>query len=75
MYVVSGVSQRVPSFHDERTQVGYHPPQLIAVHALFGVEPDRMVKVFQRWTGWLRERPETIAYLARPDGSRAKTGG
>lgn len=31
-----------------------------------GVEPDRQVKVFQRWTGWLRERPETIAYLARP---------
>jgi SnoaL-like protein len=40
-----------------------------------GVEPDRMAKVFQRWTGWLRERPETIAYLARPKASRAKTGG
>jgi hypothetical protein len=23
-----------------------------------GVEPDRMTKVFKRWTGWLRERPE-----------------
>jgi hypothetical protein len=40
-----------------------------------GVEPDHVAKVFQRWTGWLRERPETIAYLARPEGSRAKTGG
>jgi ketosteroid isomerase-like protein len=40
-----------------------------------GVEPDRMAKVFQRWTGWLRERPETIAYLARPKASWVKTGG
>jgi hypothetical protein len=39
-----------------------------------GVEPDRMTKVLQRWTGWLRERPETVDYLARPNGSRAKTG-
>jgi hypothetical protein len=31
-----------------------------------------MAKVFQRWTGWLKERPETQAYLARPKGSRAK---
>jgi SnoaL-like protein len=34
-----------------------------------GVEPDRMTKVFKRWTGWLRERPETVEYLARPAGS------
>jgi hypothetical protein len=40
-----------------------------------GVEPDRMAKIFQRWTGWLRERPETIAYLARPKASRAKPRG
>ena len=40
--------------------------------AQLGVEPDRMTKVFKRWTGWLRERPETIDYLARPKGSRAK---
>jgi ketosteroid isomerase-like protein len=37
-----------------------------------GVEPDRMTKVFKRWTGWLRERPETSDYLARPRGSRAE---
>ena len=37
-----------------------------------GVDPPRMAKVFQRWTGWLKERPETIDYLARPKGSRAK---
>ena len=38
--------------------------------AQLGVEPDRMDKVFRRWTGWLRERPETIAYMARPRESR-----
>jgi ketosteroid isomerase-like protein len=42
--------------------------------AQLGVAPDRMTKVFRRWTGWLRERPETIEYLARPKGSRAKAG-
>ena len=41
--------------------------------AQLGVEPARMEKVFQRWTGWLKERPETTDYLARPTGSRAKT--
>ena len=40
--------------------------------AQLGVEPDRMTKVFKRWTGWLKERPETVDYLARPRGSRAK---
>jgi hypothetical protein len=40
--------------------------------AQLGVEPDRMTKVFKRWTGWLKERPETLAYLARPKGSRVK---
>src|ERR1700733_3666083 len=35
-----------------------------------GVEPDRMAKVFRRWSGWLNERPETRDYL-----SRGKTGG
>lgn len=41
--------------------------------AQLGVEPDRMAKVFNRWSGWLRERPETVEYLARPNGSRAGT--
>jgi ketosteroid isomerase-like protein len=40
--------------------------------AQLGVEPERMTKVFKRWTGWLKERAETIDYLARPKGSRAK---
>ena len=40
-----------------------------------GVEPDRMTKVFKRWTGWLKERPETLDFLARPKGSRAKAKG
>jgi hypothetical protein len=39
--------------------------------AQLGVEPDRMAKVFRRWAGWLEERPETLDYLARPNGSRA----
>ena len=38
-----------------------------------GVEPDRMSKVFGRWTGWLRGRPETVDYLARTKGSRGKS--
>ena len=38
-----------------------------------GVAPDRMTKVFKRWTGWLKERPETLDYLARPRGSRARS--
>jgi hypothetical protein len=40
--------------------------------AQLGVEPARMGKVFQRWSTWLKERPETQDYLARPNGSRAK---
>src|SRR5258707_5631060 len=40
--------------------------------AQLGVDPARMGKVFQRWAGWLKERPETLAYLARPKGSRAQ---
>jgi hypothetical protein len=39
--------------------------------AQLGVEPDRMTKVFERWAGWLTQRPETVDYLARPRGSRA----
>jgi hypothetical protein len=42
--------------------------------AQLGVEPERMTKVFNRWTGWLRERPDTVDYLARPTGSRARRG-
>ena len=38
-----------------------------------GVAPDRMTKVFEPWTGWLKEQPETLDYLARPRGSRAGT--
>ena len=38
--------------------------------AQLGVAPERMTKVFGRWTGWLKERPETVDYLARPKGSR-----
>ena len=40
--------------------------------AQLGVAPERMAKVFARWTGWLEARPDTKAYLARPKGARAK---
>lgn len=33
--------------------------------AQLGVEPERMVKVLTRWSGWLRNRPETAGYLSR----------
>ncbi|WP_425989569.1 nuclear transport factor 2 family protein [Afipia sp. DC4300-2b1] len=33
--------------------------------AQLGVEPERMVKILKRWSGWLRERPETVDYLSR----------
>jgi SnoaL-like protein len=39
--------------------------------AQLGVAPERMTKVFGRWTGWLKQRPETLDYLARQKGSRA----
>ena len=41
--------------------------------AQLGVDPDRMSKVFRRWTGWLKERPETVDYLARPKGAHASS--
>jgi hypothetical protein len=34
--------------------------------AQLGVPSERMARVMTRWAGWLRERPETVAYLARP---------
>jgi hypothetical protein len=38
--------------------------------AQLGVAPERLAKVFTRWTGWLKERPETQAYLARRASQR-----
>lgn len=38
--------------------------------AQLGVAPERMAKVFRKWSGWLQQRPETRDYLARPKGSR-----
>ncbi len=40
--------------------------------AQLGVEPARMAKVMNRWSGWLKDRPETKAFLAKPKGWRAK---
>jgi hypothetical protein len=33
--------------------------------AQLGVPPERMAKVFDRWSGWLKASPETEAFLAR----------
>lgn len=38
--------------------------------AQLGVAPERMAKVLNKWAGWLRARPETVTYEARPKGSR-----
>lgn len=38
--------------------------------AQLGVAPERMAKVFRKWSGWLQHRPETQDYLARPKGTR-----
>ena len=38
--------------------------------AQLGVDPDRVTKVFKRWTGWIHERPETVDYLAEPQRSQ-----
>ncbi len=35
-----------------------------------GVAPERIAKVCTRWAGWLQDDPRTVAYLARPKGSR-----
>jgi ketosteroid isomerase-like protein len=40
--------------------------------AQLGVEPDWMAKVFEKWAGWLRERPETVRFLGR--GKRGEDG-
>lgn len=37
-----------------------------------GVAPERMKKVFERWTGWLKGRVETRDYLARARGAHAR---
>jgi hypothetical protein len=41
--------------------------------AQLGVEPARMSKVFDRWSGWLKERPETVEYLARSQPAKGET--
>ena len=37
-----------------------------------GVAPERMAKVFRKWTGWLEARPDTQAYLGRTKGTRRR---
>ncbi|MDE2364201.1 MAG: nuclear transport factor 2 family protein [Hyphomicrobiales bacterium] len=37
-----------------------------------GVAPERMAKVFAKWSGWLEARPETKDYLSRTKGTRRR---
>jgi ketosteroid isomerase-like protein len=39
-----------------------------------GVEPERMAKIFRRWSGWLEARQETRNHLARPRGIAGNKG-
>ena len=32
----------------------------------------RMERILLRWAGWLKDRPETRAYLERPAGAHAR---
>lgn len=34
-----------------------------------GVAPERMAKVFRKWTGWLEARPDTVEYFSRAKGT------
>lgn len=38
--------------------------------AQLGVAPERIAKVASRWSGWLREKPESVEFLARAKGTR-----
>jgi uncharacterized protein (TIGR02246 family) len=40
--------------------------------AQLGVAPERMAKVFRKWTGWMEARADTQEYLAREKGTRRK---
>lgn len=66
--VIDGISRfvlrgsRIAEYH-ESVNGGVAMAQL-------GVAPERMAKVFRKWSGWLQQRPETQDYLARPKGSR-----
>jgi uncharacterized protein (TIGR02246 family) len=37
-----------------------------------GVAPERMAKVFRKWTGWLEARQETREYFSRAKGTRRR---
>ena len=37
-----------------------------------GVAPERMAKVFRKWTDRLEARPETVEYLSRKKGTRRR---
>ena len=39
--------------------------------AQLGVEPARMAKVMNRWSGWLKDRAETKVFLAKPKRTRS----
>jgi SnoaL-like domain len=40
--------------------------------AQLGVEPERMAKIMTRWSGWLKDRPETKQFLEMKAGWRLR---
>ena len=40
--------------------------------AQLGVQPERMAKVFRKWTGWLEARPQTQEFLSREKGTQRR---
>jgi ketosteroid isomerase-like protein len=42
--------------------------------AQLGVDPQRMAKVMNKWAGWLKARPQTVAYLAGTRHGEAPLG-
>ncbi|HYW63009.1 MAG TPA: nuclear transport factor 2 family protein [Bradyrhizobium sp.] len=84
---LSSFTSKIPQFKDRRVVIDGMSRFLVhdgliaeyresvnggVAMAQLGVEPERMSKVFTRWTGWLKQRPETLDYLARPKGSRVR---
>jgi len=66
--VIDGISRFI--VHDGRIAEYRESVNGGVAMAQLGVAPERMAKVFTRWTGWLKERPETQAYLARRASQR-----
>ena len=66
---LSNFTSKIPQFKGQRVVIDGMSRFLVRDGL---IAEYRVTKVFKRWTGWLKERPETVEYLARPKGSRRK---